>query len=109
MQDLTYADDWLENEIKKKKQQLSVLNQRTRELPYTGDGMIPMTNNAIEPTYDLYPPLTNYTSFRPVSSHTRLTRMNINYDTINEMAFEAFFASADEVSRRINQKPAKFY
>jgi|GEM_PF-750918 hypothetical protein len=95
---LTYGVSWLENEIKKKEYNLSTLNSGTRELTYRGDEINPMNNSTKELTYradKIYPTLTDDKSIRPVSSNMRLVRRNDTYKSIDSLANEIFYASAD--------------
>jgi hypothetical protein len=95
---LTYGVSWLENEIKKKEYNLSTLNSGTRELTYRGDEIYPMNNSTKELTYradKIYPTLTDDKSIRPVSSNMRLVRRNDTYKSIDSLANEIFYASAD--------------
>jgi hypothetical protein len=86
---LTSAASWLENEIKKKEYNLSVLDNRTKELKYRGDctyrgyredSMYPISSvhSTMAFTYskdDIYPNIEDK-SIRPVSTNIRLTRRN---------------------------------
>ena len=57
---LTSAASWLENEIKKKEYNLSILNNRTMQLTYRGDEIYPMNNKTNELAYradKIYPAL----------------------------------------------------
>ena len=97
---LTSAASWLENEIKKKEYNLSILNNRTMQLTYRGDEIYPMNNKTNELAYradKIYPALME--PIRPVSSNMRLVRRNDTYKSIDSLANEIFDASADRVER----------
>jgi hypothetical protein len=61
IQSKTDAENWLDNQIKKKEYHLRTLNNRIREFSYREGSIIPMTNNSMdELTYrvnNLYPSL----------------------------------------------------
>ena len=102
---LTSAASWLENEIKKKEYNLSTLNNRTRELTYRGDEIYPMNNSTKELTYradKIYPALMDDKTIRPVSSNMRLVRRNDTYKSIDSLANEIIYASADWVENHNN-------
>jgi hypothetical protein len=64
---LTDGVDWLENEIRKKEYNLSILDNRTRGLTYRGDEMYPMNNSTRGLTYrtdNTYPSLMEDMSIR---------------------------------------------
>jgi hypothetical protein len=108
---LTSAASWLENEIKKKEYNLSVLDNRTKELKYRGDctyrgyredSMYPISSvhSTMAFTYskdDIYPNIEDK-SIRPVSTNIRLTRRNdfsSNCNLIDSLATEVVDAWAD--------------
>jgi hypothetical protein len=69
IQSLTDAETWLDHEIKKKEYHLRTLNNRIKEFPYRQGDIIPMTNSANELTYrpdNMYPPLPNESSIKPI-------------------------------------------
>jgi hypothetical protein len=60
---------WVDNEIKKKEYHLRTLNNRIREFSYRTGDIIPMTNTTNELTYrpdNIYPPLPDDTSIKPI-------------------------------------------
>ncbi len=102
---LTYAINWLENEIKKKQYNLSILNSGTRELTYRGDEIYPMNNSTKEQTYradKISPTLMDDKPIRPLSSNISLVRRNDTYKSIDSLANEILDASADWVENRNN-------
>jgi hypothetical protein len=83
---LTYGINWLENEIKKKEYNLSILHNRTRELTYTES---------------VYPRSIEDKSIKHASSNMGLTRRN-NFNKNNpshnfsdDSYIEVFYASGD--------------
>ena len=97
---LTDGVDWLENEIRKKEYNLSILDNRTRELTYRGDEIYPMNNSAKELTYrtdHTYLSLTEDNSIRRSPSNMTLVRRNDNYNSVDSLATEIFYASADRI------------
>ncbi|MFZ0893455.1 MAG: hypothetical protein WAZ77_03025 [Candidatus Nitrosopolaris sp.] len=102
---LTYGIDWPENEIKKKEYNLLTLNSRTRELTYRGDEIYPMNNSTKELTYradKIYSTIMDDKTIRSVSSNMRLVRRNDTYKSIDSLANEIFYASADWVENHNN-------
>ena len=73
---LTSAVSWLENEIKKKRYNLSLLDNRTRELTYRGYEIYPMNNSTKELTYradKIYPTLMDDKTIRPCNPSPVIT------------------------------------
>jgi hypothetical protein len=104
---LTSAASWLENEIKKKEYNLSILNSGTRELTYREDGIYPMNNSTKELTYragKIYPTIMDDKTIRPVSSNIRLVRRSDTYKSIDSLANEIFDALADDRYNNCFQK-----
>jgi hypothetical protein len=102
---LTSAASWLENEIKKKEYNLSILNSTTRRLTYRGDEIYPMNNSTKELTYrgdKIYPALMDDKTIRPVSSNMRLVRRNDTYKSIDSVADKIVDAWADWVENHNN-------
>jgi hypothetical protein len=102
---LTYGVSWLENEIKKKEYNLSTLNSGTRELTYRGDEIYPINNSTKELTYradKICPTRMDDKSIRHVSSNMRLVRRNDTYKSIDSLANEIIYASADWVENHNN-------
>ncbi len=99
---LTSGIEWLENEIKKKEYNLSVLDNRTKELKYREDSMYPISSvhSTMALTYSkdgIYPNIEDK-SIRPVSTNMRLMRRNdfsSNCNLIDSLATEVFDAWAD--------------
>ena len=99
------AASWLESEIKKKEYNLSVLDNRTKELMYRGYEIYPMNNSTKALTYSadkMYPTLMEDKTIRPVSSNTRLVRRNDTYKSIDSLANEVIDAWADRVENHNN-------
>ena len=97
---LTDGVDWLENEIRKKEYNLSILDNRTGELSYRGDEIYPMNNITRALTYrtdNIYPSLIEDNSIRRSPSNIRLVRRNDNYNSVDSLATEIFYASADRI------------
>jgi DNA-binding Lrp family transcriptional regulator len=97
---LTDGVDWLENEIRKKEYNLSILDNRTRELTYRGDEIYPMNNSTRGLTYrtdNTYPSHMEVESIRRSPSNMRLVRRNDNYKSVESLATEIFYASADRI------------
>jgi hypothetical protein len=104
---LTSAINWLENEIKKKQYNLSVLDNRIKELMYREDSMYPISSvystKALNYRGDkIYPTLMDDNTIRPVSSNMRLVRRSDTYKSIDSLADEILDASADWVENRNN-------
>jgi hypothetical protein len=84
---LTYGLNWLENEIKKKRYNLSILDNRTRELTYIKEGAYPIS---IEDK-----------SIAQVPSNMGLTRRNnfnknnASHNFSDDSYIEVFYASGD--------------
>jgi hypothetical protein len=84
---LTYGMNWLENEIKKKRYNLSILNNRTKELTYIEEGVYPISMED--------------KSIRRVSSNIGLTRgndfnkNNASHNFSDDSYIEVFYASGD--------------
>jgi len=99
MANLTNAIEWLENEIKKKEYNLSVLDNRTKELKYREDSMYPISSvhSTMALTYSkdgIYPNIEDK-SIRPVSANMRLTRRNdFSSNLIDSLATEVVDAWA---------------
>jgi len=108
---LTSAASWLENEIKKKEYNLSVLDNRTKELTHREDGMYPISSvhSTKVLTYSkdgIYPNIEDKT-IRSVSANMRITRRNdfiSNYNVIDSLATEVFDALADDRYHNCFQK-----
>jgi hypothetical protein len=97
---LTDGVDWLENEIRKKEYNLSILDNRTRELTYRGDEIYPMNNSTRGLTYrtdNTYPSLMKDKSIRRSASNMTLVRRNDNYNSVESLATEICYASADRI------------
>ena len=97
---LTDGVHWLENEIRKKECNLSILDNRTRELTYRGDEIYPMNNSTRGLTYrtdNTYPSHMGDESIRRSASNMRLVRRNDNYNSVDSLATEIFYASADRI------------
>ena len=97
---LTDGVHWLENEIRKKEYNLSILDNRTRELTYGGDEIYPMNNITRALTYrtdNTYPSLMEDDSIGRSASNMRLVRRNDNYKSVESLATEIFYASADRI------------
>jgi hypothetical protein len=94
---LTDGVDWLENEIRKKEYNLSILDNRTRELTYRGDEIYPSTRALTYRTDNIYPSLMEDNSIRRSPSNMRLVRRNDNYNSVDSLATEIFYASADRI------------
>jgi hypothetical protein len=97
---LTYGIECLENEIKKKEYNLSVLDNRTKELMYREVSMYPISSvySAKALTYradNVYPTFMDDSSIRPVSSNMKLMRRNDTYKSIDSLANEVIDAWAD--------------
>jgi hypothetical protein len=84
---LTYAVNWLENEIKKKRYNLSILDNRTRELTYIEEGAYPISMED--------------KSITQVPSNMGLTRRNnfnkniASHNFSDDSYIEVFYASGD--------------
>jgi DNA-binding Lrp family transcriptional regulator len=97
---LTDGVHWLENEIRKKECNLSILDNRTRELTYRGDEIYPLNNSTRGLTYrtdNTYPSHTEDNIIRRSPSNMRLVRRNDNYNSVDSLATEIFYASADRI------------
>jgi DNA-binding Lrp family transcriptional regulator len=97
---LTDGVDWLENEIRKKEYNLSILDNRTRGLTYRGDEIYPLNYSTRGLTYrtdNTYPSLMEDNSIRRSASNMRLVRRNDNYKSVESLATEIFYASADRI------------
>src|SRR2546425_815104 len=84
---LTYGLNWLENEIEKKRYNLSILDNRTKELTYIEEGVHPIS---IEDK-----------SIKQLSSNMGLTRRNdfnknnSDHNFSDDSYIEVFYASGD--------------
>ncbi|MGA9152974.1 MAG: hypothetical protein WBZ36_20545 [Candidatus Nitrosopolaris sp.] len=97
---LTDGVDWLENEIRKKEYNLSILDNRTRGFTFRGDEIYPMNSSTRGLNYrtdNIYPSLMEDNSIRQSASNMRLVRRNDNYKSVESLATEIFYASADRI------------